>query len=189
MITITPVYVHSLVHDERSPDSLLILKNFDDADPRAVALSLHPEDADQLSLLLNEDDRNPLDPFDFADQIINTVGMEPESVQVKRAEDGRLLATVKLHGPDRDETVTLETRPADALALSLRSEAPIHVASDLLQETQPVAPTDQPSKHHPNRSRETVLKRALRKAVREEKYERAAWLRDRIRQTATSTGS
>ncbi len=86
----------------------------------------------------------------------------------------------------------LDARPSDAVALAVRSKAPIFVAPDVLDEAgipaddedeAPVARTEaEPEEVRAARSPLARMQAQLDKAIESEDYERAAQLRDEIEQ-------
>lgn len=87
----------------------------------------------------------------------------------------------------------LDARPSDAVALAVRSDAPIYVVPDVLDEagipaedeTSPLAQTteeEEPREVSAARSPVERMQAQLDKAIESEDYERAAQLRDEIEQ-------
>ena len=85
-------------------------------------------------------------------------------------------------------TNEIDARPSDAIALAVRSNAPIF-ANETVLEAAAFVPTEETEKHkapneemHPNSKEAQIasLQNKLRKAIEEEEYERAAKLRDDI---------
>jgi len=87
----------------------------------------------------------------------------------------------------------LDARPSDAVALAVRSDAPIYVVPDVLDEagipaedeTTPLARTteeEEPKEVTAARSPVERMQAQLDKAIKSEDYERAAQLRDEIEQ-------
>ena len=87
----------------------------------------------------------------------------------------------------------LDARPSDAVALAVRSDAPIYVVPDVLDEagipaedeTTPLARTteeEEPKEGSAARSPVERMQAQLDKAIKSEDYERAAQLRDEIEQ-------
>ena len=87
----------------------------------------------------------------------------------------------------------LDARPSDAVALAVRSDAPIYVVPDVLDEagipaedeTTPLARTteeEEPKEVSAARSPVERMQAQLDKAIKSEDYERAAQLRDEIEQ-------
>ncbi len=90
-----------------------------------------------------------------------------------------------------DKRLEIDARPSDAIALALRFKSPIYVYEEVMQEAgidlqeveaAPVqqAPTPPPSPLTEKRQKLRLLEKELEEAIKEEAYERAADLRDKI---------
>lgn len=97
--------------------------------------------------------------------------------------------------------IEIDSRPSDAIAISLRFNAPIYVAEKVMDEASIIIPeqseTEEASDYNQSSSEEEIeeeqnlspleaLQKKLKKAIREEKYEEAAKLRDEIEKIAQS---
>ena len=75
----------------------------------------------------------------------------------------------------------MESRPSDALALSLVADVPIYVYEDLLEEADQFIPEE--ISNEIVKERETSLLEAeLKRAIEVEDYERAAVIRDKLKE-------
>lgn len=100
-----------------------------------------------------------------------------------------------------EEEADLDSRPSDAIALALRFDAPIFVAEHVMQEAgrafdgtpvqggqghpQPAPPSGPPASRLSPRE---ALEQELERAVRDERYEEAARLRDEIKRLDNAHG-
>jgi hypothetical protein len=86
----------------------------------------------------------------------------------------------------------MDSRPSDAIALALRVEAPIYVAEEVMNEAGRVFEVSEGGEEQKGKegkqpekpkelSRLKMLDRDLEKAVKEERYEDAAGMRDEIK--------
>lgn len=96
--------------------------------------------------------------------------------------------------------IEIDSRPSDAIALSLRFNAPIYVAEKVMDEASIIIPEESNSEEpltveEANTDAEDVdkelsplesLQKKLKKAIQDEKYEEAAKLRDEIEKIAQS---
>jgi len=69
---------------------------------------------------------------DLLHTTIGSLGAQVASVQITRMQDNVYYAAVVLQQGDR--TVEIDARPSDAIALAVRSEAPIYVAEDVFRD-------------------------------------------------------
>ncbi len=67
--------------------------------------------------------------------------VELQRVHVTELRDRTFFAELHLHGPEGDQV--LSCRPSDAIAIAIRTETPIYVAVDVLDEAGYMAPLDE----------------------------------------------
>lgn len=67
---------------------------------------------------------------DLLKSLIAELGLRLDSVWITRLEEGVFYALLHIHGPNT--TLELDARPSDAIALALRTHAPIFVAEEVL---------------------------------------------------------
>jgi len=70
---------------------------------------------------------------DLLNTIINELGAAVEAVEVNDLKDNTFFARVRLkrHG----ETMSIDSRPSDAISLALRTKSPIYVAKRVLEQS------------------------------------------------------
>jgi hypothetical protein len=126
---------------------------------------------------------------DLLRDLFEQVGGEVVSVVISELRDGTFYAKVKfVHQGDERE---LDSRPSDAVAIAVRTDAPIYVAASVLAEAG--LPGDEENGLQLGRASEEVeeesaepvtplekMQSLLDKAIAEENYEKAAQLRDEI---------
>jgi len=125
---------------------------------------------------------------DLLRDLFEQVGGEVVSVIISELKDGTFYAKVRfVHQGDERE---LDSRPSDAVAIAVRTDAPIYVAASVLAEAG--LPGDEENGLQLGRTEEpeeesaepvTPLEKMqslLEKAIAEENYEKAAQLRDEI---------
>ena len=129
---------------------------------------------------------------DLLRNLFDALGAEVTDIVIDDLREGTFFAKVR-YVADDDEA-QLDARPSDAVALAVRTEAPIFVAAAVLDEAG--IPTDddgdgddagfdappaaEPAMPESGGSRLDRVKAQLQKAVDEEDYETAARLRDEI---------
>lgn len=93
----------------------------------------------------------------------------------------------------KGETIEIDSRPSDAIALAIRFAAPIFVEEKVLDEAGVLLPQEAGAEGKPEETAEPrklspldTLKRQLAKAVGEERYEDAARIRDEINKLTKS---
>ncbi len=94
---------------------------------RAIAMELAEERFDR-----------PL-THDLVHAVVSSLGHRLERVEISKLEDEVFFAELSLVG--EDDIVKIDSRPSDAIALALRSRAPIFVAEEVLEQAS-VLPED-----------------------------------------------
>ncbi len=99
---------------------------------RVLPIWIGSQEATSILLALEgEQAPRPL-THDLMTTFLETLGARIERVDVTRIEDGTFYAEITLATPSG--TLVLDARPSDAIALTLRSEAPLYVAEPVLEE-------------------------------------------------------
>jgi len=129
---------------------------------------------------------------DILASVVDNLEGEISKVLIARISDGTFYAEIEVSNPHTGEMV-IDARPSDAIAIALRTLAPIYISDEVMEvaaidgfNDESEAPNTLTSDELYNEiSEETILdnlNEALEKAVSEEEYEMAARLRDRIKQ-------
>ena len=92
----------------------------------------HPEAAAILMKLQGQETPRPMTHDLFVD-LVGQVGATCESVIVTELKDNTFFAQINLQV--NGETVEIDSRPSDALALAVRTDAPIYAADDVIEES------------------------------------------------------
>ena len=99
---------------------------------RVLPIWIGSQEATSILLALEgEQAPRPL-THDLMTTFLETLGARIERVDVTRIEDGTFYAEITLATPSG--VLVLDARPSDAIALTLRSEAPLYVAERVLDE-------------------------------------------------------
>ena len=128
---------------------------------------------------------------DLLRNLFDELGAEVTDIAIDDLREGTFFAKVR-YVYDDDEA-QLDARPSDAVALAVRTDAPIFVAADVMEEAGiPADDEDEIETEAPQRrrtakssggsgaSRLERIEGQLQKAIEEEDYEMAAKLRDEI---------
>jgi len=124
-----PVHIHSLGLDEQNNQPVLILK--EDGGLRVVPIWIgHPE---AMAIMLAVQGIEPPRPLthDLMMGIISAAGFEVERVEINRVESGTFYATLVLRSPER--SLSIDARPSDSLALSVRAGCPVLVDEEVMR--------------------------------------------------------
>ena len=127
---------------------------------------------------------------DLLRALFDALGAEVTDIVIDDLREGTFFAKVRYVADD--EEATLDARPSDAVALAVRTDAPIFVSSAVLDEAgipaddedaaegQPVSEADVAETASKAMSRLDRMESQLEKAIADEDYETAAKLRDEI---------
>jgi bifunctional DNase/RNase len=156
-----------------------------------------PNEARAISLAHN--DQSPARPlsYDLACSLLEEAEASIRRVAITELHEGIYYAEVHLENAD-GTTVNVDSRPSDAIALAVRTDAPIFAAKSVLDEEGSTELEEEEEVVNASSSESTsladllaspsqtelseidLLRKRLAQAVSEEAYEEAARLRDRI---------
>jgi len=161
-----------LLKDERSDLFLPILVGSFEAQSIALAIEV-------------VDTPRPL-THDLICDLITKVDGKLLAVNISKLNDGVFYASLKLSG-DNFGTKTIDARPSDAISIALRLNAQIYVTAEVIEEAGVGEDEVISDKQNilPKYSVED-LENKLKKAVEEEEYEKAARIRDKIKDLESS---
>jgi len=161
-----------LLKDERSDLFLPILVGSFEAQSIALAIEV-------------VDTPRPL-THDLICDLITKVDGKLLAVNISKLNDGVFYASLKLSG-DNFGTKTIDARPSDAISIALRLNAQIYVTAEVIEEAGVEENEVVSDKQNilPKYSVED-LEIKLKKAVDEEEYEKAARIRDKIKDLESS---
>ena len=117
---------------------------------------------------------------------------EINRVLIARISKGTFFAEIEIYSPNSGEMI-IDSRPSDAIAIALRTLAPIYISDEVMEVASIENLADEKEMSNVVTSKELSgelseelvlenLNEALEKAIRDEEYELAARLRDRIKQ-------
>lgn len=115
-------------------------------------------------------------------------------VVISELHEGTFFA--QIHIQSQGNSIELDARPSDAIALAIRFQAPVYVAEEVLHEAgieaddvrqetegkQTREPIQSEGKTHPPLNKMDLLEQELKIAIETENYEKAASIRDKINQ-------
>lgn len=153
-------------------------------------------EAQSIALALEEVQMPRPMTHDLFCSIMEDLNVEVSEVVISELLEGTFYSKISL--VSQQGTTDVDARPSDAIALALRVGAPIYAAESVMEEAsvqdvseQPTSPEMAPSSDAANtRSPEKHLKQLqgqLELAVSEENYEKAAEIRDKIKQLQSET--
>jgi hypothetical protein len=128
------VSIASLSVDATSNQPVVILRPVDDDGAEARLLPIwigHPE---ATAILLALQDVEPPRPMthDLLNSVISSLDHLVERIEITRLEEGTFYAAIVLRG--EEQSIAVDARPSDSIALAVRTGSPIYVAEEVLSE-------------------------------------------------------
>ena len=124
-----PVSIHGLAMDPKNNSPILLLKEDDVQRALPVWIGIYEANAIATSLAEMESPR-PM-THDLLYNTITQAGYKVSRVVITELKDTTFYAIIYLNSKSGD--MELDSRPSDAVALAVRSEAPIFVMEDVLE--------------------------------------------------------
>lgn len=164
------------------------------ADERSLPIFIGAAEAQAIALRINGIDVPRPMTHDLIKLILDFLECRLKRVEVSDLQEGTFFAKLIL---ERDgEELDMDSRPSDAIALSLRLNAPIYVAEQVMEEagrvftdedTKGVSPEGEAGEPRKSLTPLEKLKIRLERVISQERYEEAAKLRDEIRRIEGET--
>ena len=168
------VRVERVTLDTSTNRFVVVLK--DDVHKRWLPIVVGSAEAQAIALQLeNISPPRPL-THDLMKNLLDTIGVSVSRVIVNDLRENTYYAIISLKSNGIQTEV--DARPSDAIALALRMRAPIFVEEEVMRKAAIYDPTEEKDE----RSRLDILNSELEKAIREERFEDAARIRDQIRE-------
>jgi uncharacterized protein len=168
----------------QSQSSGILLKETDG--DRTLPIIIGEYEAQSIALgLENIKPPRPI-THDLACRILESCDINIESVLITELKDNTFFATLSLR-TSKQTLLEIDSRPSDAIALAVRKNTPIFVNETVMDQAAYVTEEkeDTSSRSYIFKSEITNLDRLkedLKKAVENEEYEKAAALRDKIKE-------
>lgn len=112
---------------------------------------------------------------------LHVLGASLLRVLIYKAKEGVFYSYIYLRKKEEEEIIRIDARTSDAVALAVRSDAPIYIYDSILErECLRIKTDEETNQEQAPPADATSLKEALEKAIKEENYELAARLRDEM---------
>lgn len=159
-------------------------------DPRSLPIFIGAAEAQAIAIQVNEVEvPRPL-THDLLKNLIDFLECRLHRVEIVRIEEGTFYAELVMERDGR--ALRLDCRPSDAIAVGLRIGAPLFVAAAVMNEAGHVQESEKAadgqeqngvtdSKGRRRLTPRELLERQLKKAIKNERYEDAARLRDQLK--------
>ncbi|MCL1846467.1 MAG: bifunctional nuclease family protein [Coriobacteriia bacterium] len=127
-----PVMIETLVVGIPPSPSVVVLRPLDDtmSSARVLPIWIGPTEAASIGIALEGQPRVRPMTHDFLASIIEALHADIERVVIDRVEGSTFFATVTLG--QSGETIAVDARPSDSIALAVRTKSPLFVDEDVL---------------------------------------------------------
>jgi len=177
---------------EKGDEFIILMRGV--GDERTLPVSIGQLEAQSIATqLYHVDFPRPL-THDLFKTALDRIGYKVSRVVISDLINSTFYARLFLE--KEGETIEIDSRPSDAIALGLRFSAPIFVEEKVMDESGVILPenmkTDSPQKKNGDAEKGGVppqpegLSEQLSRAIREERYEDAAKLRDQLNNLSKS---
>ena len=177
------VKVNKISFHPPSRSYAVILKEIDGERQLPVIVGAFEAQSIALALEYMETPR-PL-THDLIGNIIKGIGSKLKTVKITTLKEGVFFASLEISGDGIGER-SIDSRPSDALAVALRLQAPILVEEDVMSEASMLSDISSEEEESLDSAdwapSLNSLEKRLQEAIDGEEYERAAKIRDQIKE-------
>ncbi|HEX6640097.1 MAG TPA: bifunctional nuclease family protein [Thermoanaerobaculia bacterium] len=142
---LVPMSIKGLMLDPMSNSPIVVLK--DDDEKLFLPIWVGIFEANAIALQLeNITTPRPM-THDLLRDMITQLDARVTRIVINDLRDATFFAQIRLliHGVGGDKMLEIDARPSDAIALALRTEAPIYVAQSVLDQAQTITPDGEES--------------------------------------------
>lgn len=125
-----PVAIHSIQVSLMSHHRLVILKDARSEDERLLPIWIGPFEADAIAIHLQGGEVSRPLTHDLLKSTISMLGGSISHIVINDLSDNTFYARIVVRVNDRE--VEIDSRPSDAIALAVRTEAPIYVDEEIM---------------------------------------------------------
>ena len=178
-----PVSVEKISYHPSSRSYAVLLKEKDSENVLPILVGSFEAQSIALALEVVETPR-PL-THDLICEMIKKIDAKLISVNISKLNDGVFYSKLKIKGNNFGIKI-IDSRPSDAISIALRLNAQIYVSPEVIQEAG-VSKEEITTKESLKKAKISVkdLELKLKKAVEKEEYEKAAKIRDKLKELDT----
>lgn len=175
-----PVKVSKITFHHSTRSYAVLLKEI--SGDRSLPVMVGACEAHSIALALEYTEPPRPMTHDLIKAMISEVNGKINSVQITDLIDGVFYARIEIEGMHIG-SLNLDSRPSDAVAIALRTEAPIFVEDSVMEEaSNQNEEIENDSEINEFGDNKEDLENKLKKAVELEKYEEAAVIRDQLKE-------
>jgi len=175
-----PVRVHGVTADPTTNQFLMLL--IDDVERRLLPIVIGQWEAQSIAWNMQGIKMQRPLTHDLFRSFLNSINIKIIRVVIDNLKDNTFYATIRLNF--NGNKVEIDSRPSDAVAIALRMNAPIFVAEEVFEKA--AVKIDSDYAHELNDLSESSeifrLNKELKEAIEKEDYEKAAEIRDKIKE-------
>ncbi len=123
--------IYGVSFDMVGKQPIILLKSVDGNEFLPIWIG-HPEAAAILMKLQGADTPRPM-THDLMVGLLGHLGIEVDQISINELRDNTFYAAITLR--QGDQTFEVDSRPSDAIAIAVRTEAPIFVAEEVIAES------------------------------------------------------
>ena len=173
------VKVLKISYHPSTKNYFILLKDVDSDD--CITLTVGSLEAQSIALTLESIEAKRPNTHDLICHLISEIGFSIKRVRITDLKDGVFYSVIDLESK-KYGNFNIDSRPSDAIAISLRENAPILITDRLIKNSSLQGNQFSKSKNSINdKNLLNSLKIRLENAVKNEKYEVAAEIRDKIK--------
>jgi bifunctional DNase/RNase len=173
--------IHSVATDSDQQNFFAVLTANQNGEDRWMPIRLGAAEAVSIATEINDESQQRPGSHDLITRLVDELGGRVDGVSLKRTDED-VASTIEIIQEDEEDdnvdSVTLDARPSDALAVAVRLGTDISVDEELLRETSRRFEGNL-NNAHPS-SEVTRLQYELEEAIEAENYERASELKSEI---------
>ena len=175
----TTVKVLKISYQPSTRNYFVLLKDVDGDD--CIPLIIGSFEAQSIALSLESiEEKRPM-IHDLICHLFSKIGFHLKRVRITDLKDGVFYSVIDIESK-KYGSHKIDARPSDAIAIALRENAPIHISDNLIKNSSLQSNIFSESNDNINETKFlNTLKVRLKNAVKNEKYEIAAELRDKIK--------
>ncbi len=174
------VRVHGVTADPTTNQFLMLL--IDDEEKRLLPIVIGQWEAQSIAWnMQGVEMQRPL-THDLFKTVLNSAELEITRILINDLKENTFYAKIALK--NNGDTISIDSRPSDAVAIALRMKAPIFVASQVIDKA--AVKIDDEAQFE--MSEISLLSEQLQKAIDDEDYENAAKIRDKIQNIKSQEG-
>ncbi|OUX32937.1 MAG: hypothetical protein CBE24_02760 [bacterium TMED264] len=173
------VKVLKISYQPSTKNYFILLKDVDSDD--CIPLIVGSFEAQSIALALESvEEKRPM-THDLICHLFSEIGFHLKRIRITDLKDGIFYSVIDLESK-KYGIHKIDARPSDAIAIALRKNAPIYISDNLIKNSSIKRNNFSESSENINEAKFlNTLKVKLKNAVKNEKYEVAAELRDKIK--------